>query len=132
MGDSHSGAGGVIHADPNSGSRKTVIQLPGFTRGWALRAGMRSLDSPRSAPHRRSDGVPMADRRAELKCGIAAIDLDLGKLIGLLEFQTAVEEIFDCNYCRASAFLKLSDSKKRKSITHLLSHRLHCEGALAA
>ena len=41
------------------------------------------------------DGVPLAERRNELKCGVAAVDLRSGRVIGLLEFQTAVEEIFD-------------------------------------
>ena len=41
------------------------------------------------------DGVPLAERRSELKCGIAAIDLRSAQTIAFLEFQTAVEEIFD-------------------------------------
>jgi uncharacterized protein (TIGR03032 family) len=41
------------------------------------------------------DGVPLVERRDELKCGIAAIDLRSGRTIAFLEFQTAVEEIFD-------------------------------------
>lgn len=44
------------------------------------------------------DGVPLAARRNELKCGIAAVDLRSGRLAGLLEFQTAVEEIFDVQF----------------------------------
>ena len=41
------------------------------------------------------DGVPLAERRSELKCGIAAVDLRSGRTTAFLEFQTAVEEIFD-------------------------------------
>jgi hypothetical protein len=41
------------------------------------------------------DGMPLAERRHELKCGVAVVDLRNGQMIGLLEFQTAVEEIFD-------------------------------------
>ena len=41
------------------------------------------------------DGVPLAARRNELKCGIAVVDLRSGQVVGFLEFQTAVEEIFD-------------------------------------
>jgi uncharacterized protein (TIGR03032 family) len=41
------------------------------------------------------NGVPLAAKRQELKCGVAAIDLRSGRLVALLEFQTAVEEIFD-------------------------------------
>ena len=41
------------------------------------------------------DGVPLADRREQLKCGVAVVDLRSGQVIAFLEFQTAVEEIFD-------------------------------------
>ena len=41
------------------------------------------------------DGVPIAERRDELKCGIAVLDLRSGQTIAFLEFQTAVEEVFD-------------------------------------
>ncbi len=41
------------------------------------------------------DGVPLAEQREQLKCGVAVVDLRSGQTIGLLEFQTAVEEIFD-------------------------------------
>jgi hypothetical protein len=41
------------------------------------------------------DGVPLAERREQLKCGVAVVDLRSGRVIAFLEFQTAVEEIFD-------------------------------------
>ena len=41
------------------------------------------------------DDVPLTQRREQLKCGVAAVDLRNGQVIGLLDFQTAVEEIFD-------------------------------------
>jgi hypothetical protein len=40
------------------------------------------------------DGVPLAERRGELKCGVAVVDLRSGRVAAFLEFQTAVEEIF--------------------------------------
>ena len=41
------------------------------------------------------DGVPLAERREQLKCGVAVVDLRSGQVMASLEFQTAVEEIFD-------------------------------------
>ena len=41
------------------------------------------------------DGVPLAERREQLKCGVAVVDLRSGRTTGLLEFHSAVEEIFD-------------------------------------
>ncbi len=41
------------------------------------------------------DGVPIAERRAALKCGVEVVDCRRGQVVAGLEFQTAVEEIFD-------------------------------------
>jgi hypothetical protein len=41
------------------------------------------------------DGVPQAERRDQLKCGVAVVDLISGRVCAMLEFQTAVVEISD-------------------------------------
>ena len=40
-------------------------------------------------------GVPIAQHPERLKCGVAIVDLTSGQMIGLLEFHTGIEEIFD-------------------------------------
>jgi uncharacterized protein (TIGR03032 family) len=90
-----SGTGGVVKIDPATGTRETVVQLPGFTRGWALVDRYAFVGLSKIRPTSAMDGVPIAERRDELKCGVAVIDLRRGVSIGLLEFQTAIEEIFD-------------------------------------
>jgi uncharacterized protein (TIGR03032 family) len=40
-------------------------------------------------------GVPIAERRGALKCGVAIVELATGRQVGLLEFHSGVEEIFD-------------------------------------
>jgi uncharacterized protein (TIGR03032 family) len=90
-----SGTGGVVHLDPGSGRRETVASLPGFTRGLVLAGPYAFVGMSRIRPTSAMDGVPLAGRRGELKCGIAAVDRRSGRVIGSLEFLTAVEEIFD-------------------------------------
>ncbi len=90
-----SGTGGVVLVDPATGRRETVVQLPGFTRGWALVGPYAFVGLSKIRPTSAMDGVPIAERRDELKCGVAVVDLRRGVAIGLLEFQTAIEEIFD-------------------------------------
>lgn len=90
-----SGTGGVVLVDPANGHRETVVQLPGFTRGWALVGHYAFVGLSKIRPTSAMDGVPIALRRDELKCGVAVVDLRRGVAIGLLEFQTAIEEIFD-------------------------------------
>jgi uncharacterized protein (TIGR03032 family) len=90
-----SGTGGVVRVDLDTGKRETVIRLPGFTRGWALVGSHAFVGLSEIRPTSAMDGVPIAERRDELKCGVALIDLKRGELVGLLEFQSAIEEIFD-------------------------------------
>jgi uncharacterized protein (TIGR03032 family) len=90
-----SGTGGVVLVDRATGHRETVATLPGFTRGLAIAGHYAFVGLSKIRPTSAMDGVPIAARRDELKCGVAAIDLNHGQFAGLLEFQTAVEEIFD-------------------------------------
>jgi uncharacterized protein (TIGR03032 family) len=90
-----SGTGGVVLTDPATGQRETVIELPGFTRGWGVVGNHAFVGLSKIRPTSAMDGVPIAERRDELKCGVAVVDLRRGACIGMLEFQTAIEEIFD-------------------------------------
>lgn len=99
-----SGTGGVVLVDPDTGRRETVTRLPGFTRGWAIIGKYAFVGLSKIRPTSAMDGVPIAARRDELKCGVAVVDLRQGECLGLLEFQTAVEEIFDVQALRGLRF----------------------------
>jgi uncharacterized protein (TIGR03032 family) len=90
-----SGTGSVLLIDQATGAHETVVQLPGFTRGWALAGPYAFVGLSKIRATSAMDGVPLAGKRDQLKCGVALIDLHRGNMLGLLEFQTAVEEIFD-------------------------------------
>jgi len=77
------------------GRGETVVELPGFTRGWALVGSYALVGLSKVRPTSAMDGVPIAEHRDDLKCGVAVVDLRRGASIALLEFQTAIEEIFD-------------------------------------
>jgi uncharacterized protein (TIGR03032 family) len=90
-----SGSGRLVLVDPATGRRQTVAELPGFARGLTLYGQHAFIGLSKIRPTSAMDGVPLAERRAELKCGVAVVDLTTGRLCAMLEFQTAVEEIFD-------------------------------------
>jgi uncharacterized protein (TIGR03032 family) len=90
-----SGTGRLVLVDAATGQRQTVAELPGFTRGLALCGPYAFIGLSRIRPTSAMDGVPLAERREQLKCGVAAVDLRNGGVIAFVEFQTAVEEIFD-------------------------------------
>jgi uncharacterized protein (TIGR03032 family) len=112
-----SGTGGVVKVDPNSGHRETVVKLPGFTRGWAMVGPYAFVGLSKIRPTSAMDGVPIAERRDELKCGVAVVDLRRGEAIGMLEFQTAVEEIFDVQILAGLRFPEIIGFQK-ETIDH--------------
>jgi uncharacterized protein (TIGR03032 family) len=90
-----SGTGQLLLVDPASGRRQMIASLPGFARGLALAEPFAFIGLSKIRTTSAMDGVPLAERRGKLKCGVAAVDLRDGRVVALLEFQTAVEEIFD-------------------------------------
>jgi uncharacterized protein (TIGR03032 family) len=90
-----SGTGQLALVDLASGRRQVVTELPGFARGLAFAGPYAFVGLSRIRATSAMDGVPLAERRDKLKCGVAVVDLRSGQVIALLEFQTAVEEIFD-------------------------------------
>src|SRR5262249_46643486 len=90
-----SGMGQLVLVDPATGRRQRVVELPGFARGLALVGPYAFVGLSKIRRSSAMDGVPLAERREQLKCGVAVGDLRSGRVIASLEFQTAVEEIFD-------------------------------------
>jgi uncharacterized protein (TIGR03032 family) len=90
-----SGTGQLVLVDPATGRWQRVAELPGFARGLALSGPYAFVGLSKIRPTSAMDGVPLAQRREQLKCGVAVVDLRSGQVVALLEFQTAVEEIFD-------------------------------------
>ncbi len=90
-----SGTGRLLLLDPTEGGPQVVVELPGFVRGLAFHGPYAFVALSKIRETSAMDGVPLAERRNELKCGIGVVDLRSGQAVAFLEFQTAVEEIFD-------------------------------------
>jgi uncharacterized protein (TIGR03032 family) len=90
-----SGTGRLVLVDPATGRRQRVAELPGFARGLASAGPYAFVGLSKIRQTSAMDGVPLADRREQLRCGVALVDLRSAQVRALLEFQTAVEEIFD-------------------------------------
>jgi uncharacterized protein (TIGR03032 family) len=90
-----SGTGQLVLVDGATGRRQRIAELPGFARGLALSGPYAFVGLSKIRKTSAMDGVPLAERREQLKCGVAVVNLRSGQVIAFLEFQTAVEEIFD-------------------------------------
>jgi uncharacterized protein (TIGR03032 family) len=99
-----SGKGRLVLVDPATGRRERVAELPGFARGLALCGPYAFIGLSKIRKTSAMDGVPLSDRREELKCGVAVADLRSGRVAAMLEFHSAVEEVFDVQLLPGSRF----------------------------
>jgi uncharacterized protein (TIGR03032 family) len=90
-----SGTGSLLLVDTVTGKWLCTAELPGFARGLAIVGPYAFIGLSKIREKSAMTGVPLAERRDQLKCGVAVADLRSGQVIAFLEFQTAVEEIFD-------------------------------------
>jgi uncharacterized protein (TIGR03032 family) len=91
-----SGAGTLGVVDPAAGTYEAVVAVPGFTRGldFAGRFAFVGLSQVREAAI--FSGIPITERleAEERTCGVAVVDLVAGRIVGLLRFEDAVQEVF--------------------------------------
>lgn len=90
-----SGTGSFMLVDRATGQCESITQLPGFARGLAIVGPYAFIGLSKIRVTSAMDGAPIAAHRNELKCGVAIVDIRSGTLVAVLEFQSAVEEIFD-------------------------------------
>jgi uncharacterized protein (TIGR03032 family) len=98
-----SGAGTLGLIEPGSGRYQPIAEVPGFTRGLDFAGGHppdgRVLAFVGLSQVRESavfSGIPITERlkEDERTCGVCAVDLASGRVVALLRFDTAVQEIF--------------------------------------
>lgn len=112
-----SGTGSLLRLDPESERPQTITHLPGFARGLAIKGSWAFIGLSKIRPTSVMDGVPLAASRESLKCGIGVVDLRTGKLVELLQFESAVEEIFDLQLLHGVRFPEVLGFQK-ETINH--------------
>jgi uncharacterized protein (TIGR03032 family) len=90
--DSGNGSLGTI--DRATGRYDTVEKVPGYTRGLAFAGQFAFVGLSKIRETAVFGGVPIAEKRDELHCGLAAVDLISGRTVAVFQFQTGVSEIF--------------------------------------
>ncbi len=97
-----SGRGRMVVVDPASGNLQTVCAQPGYTRGLDFAGPYAFIGLSRIRETSTFGGVPIAERRESLKCGVAIVDMRTGKHCAHFEFVSGVEEIFDVRVLRTA------------------------------
>ena len=88
-----SGTGEVLKVDPQKTSYEVIAQFPGFVRG--LDQIGQYLFVAYSKIRKSSGFEKLKIAKKKTFCGIAVIDEQSGKIIGTIEFENSIEEIFD-------------------------------------
>ena len=91
----NSGLGDLSVVDPSNGQITAIEQFPGYTRGLSFCGPFAFVGLSRIRETSTFDGIPIAEQREHLRCGVAVADLRSGKAVAYLEFKSGVEEIFD-------------------------------------
>jgi uncharacterized protein (TIGR03032 family) len=77
------------------GATQVVANLPGYTRGLGLCGDYAFVGLSKIRQTSMFGGVPIADYKDQLKCGVAVVELTTGSVVSLFEFKTVAEEIFE-------------------------------------
>jgi uncharacterized protein (TIGR03032 family) len=101
-----SGRGSLVHVDPKDGAVDTVARFPGYTRGLAMAGDLAFVGLSKIRETSTFGGVPIAEDRGRLKCGVGIVNWRTGELVGQFAFTSGVDEIFDISLlggCRSAA-----------------------------
>jgi protein O-GlcNAc transferase len=90
----NSGCGQLGTVDLANGVYEPVETVPGYTRGLAFAGQFAFVGLSRIRETSIFGGVPIAEDRHNLKCGVAVIDLNTGRSVAAFQFHSGVEEIF--------------------------------------
>lgn len=93
----NSGEGRLLRMTAD-GRADTVCELPGYLRGLCFVGHHALVGLCQIREKQVFDGMPVAERHAELLCGIAVIDTRSGQRVGLLSFTAGCSEIYDLRF----------------------------------
>ena len=89
-----SGYGRLSKVDRTNGVVEPVEHVPGYTRGLAFHGQFAFVGLSRIRETNVFGGLPIAERREQLCCGVAVVDLISGRNVASFQFLSGVEEIF--------------------------------------
>jgi uncharacterized protein (TIGR03032 family) len=88
------GTGTLVEIDRATGARRPIVTLPGFARGLAEHGGYLFIGLSLVRGKHPFDGLPVA-QDGELICGVVAVEIATGKIVGTLRYTGGCTEIHD-------------------------------------
>ena len=118
----NSGAGQLCKIDPQAGRAEVVCELDGYPRGLSF-AGHHALVALSQIRERHIFGdlpVQQRVRDGRLTCGVALVDVRNGRQVGLFEFTSGVQELFEALFLagvRRASVLNAEREAARQAFT---------------
>ncbi|MCI0457730.1 MAG: TIGR03032 family protein [Gemmataceae bacterium] len=94
----NSGTGELCCLDLKRGQVEVVCSLPGYLRGLCFVAGYALVGLCKIRERHTFGGLPVQQRHPALRCGVAVVELASGRMVGMLEFASGCEELYDVQW----------------------------------
>ena len=94
----NSGCGELLQVDAQKGTASVVSRLPGYLRGLTFVGPYAIVGMCKIREKHIFGGLPIQERVSKLMCGMAIVDLRTGGHLGMFEFTSGCEELFDIQF----------------------------------
>jgi uncharacterized protein (TIGR03032 family) len=94
----NSGAGELLRIGVASGQTEVVVKLPGYLRGLAIQNGVALVGMSKMRGESQFTGLPLHETPTRLECGVVAIHLESGRILGRFHFSNGCTEVFDVQF----------------------------------
>lgn len=89
------GTGTLLEVDRAGGARRPIVTLPGFARGLAVHDGYFFIGLSLMRDSKPFEGLPVERIGQELICGVVAVEIATGQVVGTLRYIGGCTEIHD-------------------------------------
>ncbi len=116
----NSGAGELWRVDLRSFRHEVVCSLPGYLRGLGFVGSVALIGLSTIREKHIFGGLPVQPRYPRLLCGVAVIELQTGRQLGLFEFTEGFTELFDVRFLpdvRRPMILNAEKEATRQAVT---------------
>ncbi|NUQ63354.1 MAG: TIGR03032 family protein [Pirellulales bacterium] len=117
----NSGTGELLLVDPAGGKSEAVCGLRGYLRGLAFVGPYALVGLCKIREKHIFGGLPIQKRHEKLLCGVVVVDLRRGAEVGMFEFTSGCEELYDVQFLpgvRRPMILNLDKPAVRQAVTN--------------
>jgi len=117
----NSGTGELLRVDPDAGRSDVVCGLPGYLRGLCFVGPYAVIGLSKIREKHIFGGLPVQSQYERLLCGVAVVDTRSGALVGMFEYTSGCEELYDVAFLqgvRRPMILNLERSEARQAMTN--------------